>query len=155
MDDREVILEQYRIYNDAKERYIDRSFMINRFYIVLVGILFLILLGTKTFFSMGYGFSIASEILGISLCIMWFANQDAYASLIKVKYNAVIEKMEELLPFSPVKDEYQELQKLRANTKVILVKDIQKWFAVVLLMVFVANFLMDLTDWLIFSFFSR
>ena len=58
MDDRQIILEQYRIYNEAKERYIDRAFMINRFFILLVGILFLILLASKTFFSLGYGFSV-------------------------------------------------------------------------------------------------
>lgn len=154
MEDKEIILEQYRIYTDAKERYIDRAFLVNRFFIVAVGLMFLVLLGTKTFFSMGYGFSMAGEILGMAMCIMWFSNQDAYSSIIGIKYNAAIEKMEEFLPVSPVKDEYEELQKLRAKRKVILVKDIQKWFAIVVLMIFIANFLMDFGDWIIFSFFN-
>ena len=34
------------------------------------------------------------------------------------------------------------------------VKDIQKWFAVIMTMIFIANLIMDLTDWVIFSFFA-
>ena len=154
MDDRQIILEQYRIYNEAKERYIDRAFMINRFFILLVGILFLILLASKTFFSLGYGFSVAGEVLGIALCVMWFANQDSYTAIIKIKYNKVLENMVSLLPFSPIKNEYEELCKLKGGKRVLTFKDIQKWFAVIMTMIFIANLIMDLTDWVIFSFFA-
>ena len=34
-DDRQLIIEQYRIYSDAKERFIDRQFTTNKFYLVL------------------------------------------------------------------------------------------------------------------------
>jgi hypothetical protein len=34
-DDRYLILEQYRIYSDAKERFIDRQFTTNRYYLIL------------------------------------------------------------------------------------------------------------------------
>lgn len=154
MDDRQVILEQYRIYNEAKERFIDRAFMINRFFILLVGVLFLVLLATKTFFSLGYGFSVASEILGIALCIMWFSNQDSYSAIIKIKYNKVLENMESMLPFSPIKNEYEELCKQHNHRRMITFKDVQKWFAVIMTMIFIANLIMDMTDWVIFSFFA-
>ena len=35
MDDRAIILEEYRIYTDTKERFIDRQFRTNNFYLVL------------------------------------------------------------------------------------------------------------------------
>lgn len=85
---------------------------------------------------------------------MWFANQDSYTAIIKIKYNKVLENMESLLPFSPIKNEYEELCKLKGGKRVITFKDIQKWFAVIMTMIFIANLIMDLTDWVIFSFFA-
>ena len=34
MDEKHLILEQYRIYNEMKESFINRSFMINRFFMI-------------------------------------------------------------------------------------------------------------------------
>ena len=35
MDDKELILGQYQAYSAAKEKYIDRNFQTNRFYMVV------------------------------------------------------------------------------------------------------------------------
>ena len=51
-------------------------------------------------------------MLCFALCVMWFANQDSYTAIIKIKYNKVLENMESLLPFSPIKNEYEELCKV-------------------------------------------
>jgi len=34
-DEKYLVLEQYRIYSDAKEKFVDRQFATNRFYMVL------------------------------------------------------------------------------------------------------------------------
>ena len=74
---------------------------------------------------------------------MWISNQDAYSTIIKIKYNSVIEKLEEDLPKAPNQDEYKELTDKRSKKRIILVKDIQKWFAILLMLVFLANCLID------------
>ena len=74
---------------------------------------------------------------------MWISNQDAYSSIIKIKYNSVIEKLEEDLPKAPNREEYKELSDQRSHKRVILVKDIQKWFAILLMFVFLGNTIID------------
>ena len=61
-------------------------------------------------------------------------------------FDRVIEKLEEDLPKAPNKDEYRELTDKRSKKRVILVKDIQKWFAIFLMLVFMANILIDFAN---------
>ena len=143
MDEKQLILEQYRIYNDMKERFIERSFAVNRFLMVFAAIFMFILIFTKMFAPAAYSLLLALELFGIAVCIMWISNQDAYSTIIKIKYNSVIEKLEEDLPKAPNKDEYKELTDKRSKKRIILVKDIQKWFAVLLMLIFLGNFLID------------
>ena len=146
MDEKYLILEQYRIYNEMKERFIDRSFMINRFFMIFAAIFMFALIFVKMILPAQYFLLLALEVFGIASCIMWISNQDAYASIIKIKYNSVIEKLEEDLPKAPNKDEYKELTDRRSNKRVILVKDIQKWFAILLMFVFLGNGLIDIAN---------
>ena len=143
MDEKQLILEQYRIYNEMKERFIERSFSVNRFLMVLTAIFLFTTILIKMFVPTAYPMLLALEFFGIASCIMWISNQDAYSSIIKIKYNSVIEKLEEDLPKAPNKDEYKELTDKRSKKRVILVKDIQKWFAILLMLVFLGNLLVD------------
>lgn len=152
MDDKELLLEQYRIYTESKERYIDRTFLINRFYIIFVSVFFAIMLFLKTFQGGAFLALAGVELFGIMLCVMWFSNQDAYSTIIKIKYSAVLEKMETQLPYTPLKDEYEELQTQRKNKQIILVKDFQKWFAISILLLFTANLLLDMTSLILVSY---
>lgn len=146
MDEKHLILEQYRIYNEMKESFINRSFMINRFYMIISGVFLFGLIFAKMFAFDQYFLLLGLELFGIASCVMWISNQDAYSSIIKIKYNSVIEKLEEDLPKAPNKAEYKELTDQRSNKKVILVKDIQKWFAILLMLVFLGNTLIDLAN---------
>lgn len=146
MDEKHLILEQYRIYNEIKESFINRSFMINRFYMIFSAVFLFSLIFAKMLAPTQYFLLLGLEVFGIAVCIMWISNQDAYSSIIKIKYNSVIEKLEEDLPKSPNKEEYKELSDQRSNKKVILVKDIQKWFAIFLMLVFLGNVLIDLAN---------
>ena len=143
MDEKQLILEQYRIYNDMKERFIERSFAVNRFLMVLTAIFLFVMIVVKMLFPTAYPLLLALEFFGVAVCIMWISNQDAYSTIIKIKYNSVIEKLEEDLPKAPNQDEYKELTDKRSKKRIILVKDIQKWFAILLMLVFLANCLID------------
>ena len=46
-DEKYLILEQYRIYSDAKEKFTDRQFFTNKFYLVLNLILFITTFGSQ------------------------------------------------------------------------------------------------------------
>ena len=146
MDDKHLILEQYRIYNEMKEKFIDRSFLVNRFFMIFSAVMLFALVFSKMFAPAQYFLLLSLEIFGIASCIMWISNQDAYSTIIKIKYNSVIEKLEEDLPKAPNKDEYKELTDKRSKKRVILVKDIQKWFAILLMLVFLANGLIDIAN---------
>lgn len=146
MDEKHLILEQYRIYSEMKESFINRSFMVNRFFLLLSALFLFGLIFAKMFFPEQFFLFLGLELFGIASCIMWISNQDAYSLIIKIKYNSVLEKLEEHLPKSPNKDEFKELTNQRSNKRVILVKDIQKWFAIILMFVFIGNTLIDVSN---------
>ncbi len=154
MDEKHLILEQYRIYNEMKESFINRSFLVNRFFILITAVLFFGLIFTKMLLFNQFYLLLGVEIFGLACCMMWISNQDAYSTIIKIKYNAVIERLEEDLPKAPNKDEYKELTGKRSQKRVILVKDIQKWFAILLMLIFFANLLIDFVNLIIVSFFN-
>lgn len=129
-----------------KESFINRSFMINRFFMIISAVFLFSLIFTKMLAPNQFFLLLGLEIFGIASCIMWISNQDAYSTIIKIKYNSVIEKLEDDLPKAPNKDEYKELTDRRSNKRIILVKDIQKWFAILLMFVFLGNTLIDIAN---------
>lgn len=146
MDEKYLILEQYRIYSEMKESFINRSFWVNRFFLLLSALFLFGLIFAKIYMPEQFFLFLGLEAFGMASCIMWISNQDAYSLIIKIKYNAVLEKLEEELPKSPNKDEYKELSNQRSNKRVILVKDIQKWFAIILMFIFLGNSLIDISN---------
>lgn len=152
MDEKHLILEQYRIYNEMKESFINRSFMVNRFFMILAAIFLFGLIFAKMLTTNQYFLFLGLEAFGIASCIMWISNQDAYSTIIKIKYNSVIEKLEDDLPKAPNKAEYKALTDKRSKKRVILVKDIQKWFAIFLMLVFLGNTVIDIANSLLSHF---
>ena len=135
-DEKFIILEQYRIYSEAKEAFITRNFQTNRFYFVLSLILFLLM----------YVFSaltpsvaplIVGTVIGMSICVMWWLNLDNYQFLIKIKYSKVLEEMEKSLPASPYFDEYKASNAAKKDKKAIVFSDFQKLLTIIL---FCTNF---------------
>ncbi len=155
MDEKHLILEQYRLYNEMKESFINRTFAINRFFMIFAAILLFMLIFAKMLLPTQYFLLLGIDVFGIAACIMWISNQDAYTTIIKIKYNSVIEKLEEDLPKAPNKDEYKELTDQRSKKRVILVKDIQKWFAILLMLVFLGNTLIDTVNSILSKFIGQ
>lgn len=137
MNSEEIIFEQYKLYTEQKERFVDRSFQTNKFYLLLVLILVLVMFVTKGFtFAFGLTSTMIYSFAGIAICILWWINMDAYNFLIKVKLAKVIEEIEKHLPTQPYTNEFIAIRDLRKNKRMFLFSDMQKTLAVFALLMF-------------------
>ena len=140
MEYQEILVKEYIAYLESKDRFIERSFMINRFYMVLV---LLLTIAMFWFAEQTSGFSPlvgACAIAGMIMSIMWVLNQDAYAYLIKIKLADVIEKMEQHLPIQPHVLEYEAIKAKQSKKRVMFV-DVQKSIAFLSFIMFLVSFL--------------
>lgn len=123
-----TILEQYKIYNESKEKYIDRNFTTNRFYTVLCLIILLVAyiihLLTPSLVMM---MSVCA--LGMFTSSLWWLNVDSYNTMIKIKYQHVLEILEQSLPKQPFREEFTEFASSRGEKKSFLFPDVQKMFS--------------------------
>lgn len=140
MDRGELILEMYRIYIDSKERFIDRSFMTNKFYLVIELVL-LFIIGIMSSMQFNSLFVIIFSGLGSMIAMMWWFNQDSYQYLIKVKYRDVIEKLEAEFPIAPSILEFQGIQNDQKRKKAFVFNDAHKLIAFLVLITFFVSFM--------------
>ena len=138
MDEKEVILGQYKVYSQAKENFIERHFATNRFYFVFS---FALLTAEYVFYALSYAFVpiLATAVFGIAVSILWWLNIDSYQVLIKIKYAKVLEYLETKLPECPYTTEFKETRKLN-KVKTLTFPDVQKGFAAILLVSFLVIF---------------
>ncbi|MBR2068898.1 MAG: hypothetical protein IJ877_03965 [Candidatus Gastranaerophilales bacterium] len=124
-DEKFLILEQYRIYSDAKEKFIDRQFTTNKFYLIinLVILITAYILATLT---PQYQPVIVLCVIGIAITLMWWMNIDSYQMLIKVKYAKVLEYLETKLPEQPYHKEFVDYQQMKKTKGIIVFGDFQK-----------------------------
>jgi len=137
MDNNEkyLILEQYRIYSDAKEKFIDRQFTTNKFYLVL-NIIILITTYILSTLTPQYHAVIVLCVIGIAVSLMWWVNIDTYQMLIKVKYANVLEYLETKLPEQPYHKEFMDYTQMKKNKKLIVFGDFQKNLAIIITVVY-------------------
>lgn len=138
MDERELILGQYRVFSEAKENFIDRHFTTNRFYFVFEFTLLLVAYILYVYTSAKVPI-IVSSVFGMAVSILWWLNIDSYQLLIKVKYSKVLEYLETKLPEQPYHIEYTETSKIK-KTKNLAFVDVQKVLASLLFAVFLIIF---------------
>ena len=124
MDRDELIFQEYKLYAEQKENFIDRNFQTNKFYMV------------------SFVAIIVFSLIGISVCALWWMNVDAYNTLIKIKFANVLETLEEKLPVKPFTEEFKGIEEFR-NNKVFMFSDIQKLIAVVGALFFFAVFVSE------------
>ena len=127
-DETFVILEQYKIYSDAKEKFIERQFVTNRFYLVLNLVILITLQIISTITPQLYPL-IVLALIGVGISLMWWMNIDSYQLLIKVKYSGVLEYLETKLPEQPYKKEYNDYTQLKKKNNLIVFGDFQKFLA--------------------------
>jgi len=133
-DETFVILEQYKIYSEAKEKFIDRQFANNKFYLLLSIAIIVTIYILGTFFPQDLPIIVMSFI-GISIALMWWMNIDSYQLLIKVKYAKVLEYLETKLPEQPYHKEFEDYLKMKQKNNLIVFGDYQKTLALTIAIV--------------------
>ena len=130
MDRDELIFSEYKMYADQKEKFIDRNFKTNKFYMTAVlVILFSMIYTGNVIFLEHISATLVFALLGIFVCSLWWMNVDSYNTLIKIKFSNVLEKLEEKLPAKPFTEEYKGIEDFK-NNKIFMFSDIQKFIAV-------------------------
>ncbi len=143
MDKEELIMSQYRLYSEQKEKFVDRAFMTNKFYMVLILALFFLVYVTQHFALGRLSAPCVFCISGMISCALWWLNVDSYNCLIKIKFSKVLEEIEKQLPYQPYAMEYKAIKDYRRNKKGFLFSDIQKMFAIVAFLLFFILLLID------------
>lgn len=144
MDKEALILEQYKLYSEQKERFVARNFVTNRFYLIaFISLVVLTIYTGSVVFMQLFPASLLFTAIGSLVCVLWWMNIDSYNLLIKVKYKHVIEEIESLLPVKPYTQEREALEEYRKKKKVFLFSDMQKLLAILGLVFFFALFVCD------------
>ena len=145
MDKELTVLEEYKLYTGQKDRFIDRNFATNRFYMIsFIVVIFATIYTGNVVFMQKLSATLLFSFIGICVCSLWWMNVDSYNTLIKIKFANVIERIEEQLPVKPFTDEYKGIQDFRSK-KVFMFSDIQKLIAVIGALFFFAVFVSELT----------
>lgn len=145
MNMEEITFQQYKLYTEQKEKFVDRSFHTNKFYLVVVLGLILLMFLTKNF-SFAYGLSalLIFSAAGMSISVLWWINMDSYNFLIRVKLSKVIEEIEKKLPIKPYTDEFIAIKDFKKNKRMFMFSDIQKTLAILAFLVFFVLFANEL-----------
>lgn len=145
MDREELIFQEYKMYTEQKENFIDRNFRTNRFYMIsFIAIIFAMIFTGNVIFMSILSATLVFSLIGISVCALWWMNVDSYNTLIKIKFSNVIEIIEEKLPVKPYTDEFKGIEEFR-NKKIFLFSDIQKIIAVLGALFFFAVFVSEIS----------
>lgn len=145
MDRDELIFQEYKMYAEQKENFIDRNFTTNRFYMIsFVVIIFAMIFTGSVVFMDRLSATLLFSCIGIAVCALWWMNVDSYNTLIKIKFANVLERIEEKLPVKPYSEEYKGIEEFR-NKKVFMFSDIQKIIAIFGALFFFAVFVSEIT----------
>jgi len=145
MDKDYLIFQEYKMYAEQKENFIDRNFQTNKFYMIAIIVLIFALIYTNNIMFLNkFSATLIFSFFGIATSSLWWMNVDSYNTLIKIKYADVIEKLEDKLPVHPFTDEYKGIEEFR-NNKIFMFSDIQKVIAVIAALFFFAVFVSELT----------
>lgn len=145
MDRDELIFQEYKLYAEQKENFIDRNFRTNRFYMVsFIAIIFAMIYTGNVVFMSKISATLIFSLLGVFICALWWMNVDSYNTLIKIKFANVLEVLEEKLPVKPFTDEFKGIEEFR-NKNVFMFSDIQKIIAIFGALFFFAVFISELS----------
>ena len=142
--DKEVLFEQYKLYCQMKEGFVDRNFMTNKFYLCVVIAIFVVMFFTRNVtFDYNISANLVMAILGMAVSFFWWSNADAYNIMIKVKLKNVIDEMEKVLPMSAHLIEMKGFSRYKKQNKVVIFSDMQKGVAISMILIFFIIFLLE------------
>ena len=120
MEYQEILAKQYVAFIESKDRFVDRTFLVNRFYLVLQ-----LVIAALLSVAMEYQkdavcpATIVFSFAGMAVSFLWMLNQDSYLYLIKVKLADVLEKLEAHLPSQPHILEYEGIKERSKKMRVV------------------------------------
>lgn len=142
--DKNLLFEQYKLYCQMKEGFVDRNFMTNKFYLCVVIAIFVIMFFTRTItFDYNISANLIMSILGMAVAFFWWSNADAYNIMIKVKLKHVIDEMEKQLPMAAHLVEMKNFAAYKKENKVVIFSDMQKGVAISMILIFFIIFLLE------------
>ncbi len=151
MDRDELLLEEYKLYVNQKDKFIDRNFATNRFYMISFVVIILAMIYTGNIvFMERISATLVFSVMGMAICTLWFMNVDSYNILIKIKFGNVIEQMEEKLPFKPFTDEKKGIEEFK-NKKIFMFSDIQKLISVLGALFFFVILVSEVTPFVVLT----
>ena len=143
--DKELLIEQYKIYYTMKERFVDRNFTTNKFYLAFVFIILLAMFYTKDIsFDYNITANLVLSILGMGISYFWWANADTYNTMIRVKLKHVMDEIEKELPFPIHALEQKGFVQYKKQNKILVFSDMQKAVALAMLLIFFVLFLLQI-----------
>ena len=148
-------LEQYRIYLHIFNTTSDRRNRSNEFFLglntAIIGIIGYI--ETKTPTSNDSIIFIFAPLIGIAICYSWYQIIISYRNLNRAKFK-VIHNVEEKLPLSLFKTEWEILGRGKDNSKYRKISSIEKNIPIIFMALYVVIFLMSIPWNLILSSFN-
>ena len=126
MDEKEMLLEQYKLYVEMADRVSQRRVENNKFYITLLSTILIVLsvVIDKNVFEENVATTfIVISVLGILLSVLWFFNIKSYRQLNTGKFS-IINEMERNLPYGCYSKEWKilgegkEAKKYRQLTRI-------------------------------------
>lgn len=145
MDRDELLLEEYKLYAEQKDNFIDRNFSTNRFYMVsFVAIILALIFTGNVVFMERISATLLFSAIGMAVCVLWWMNVDSYNILVKIKFTNVLEQLEEKLPFRPYTEERKGIEEFK-NKKIFMFSDIQKFISVFGALFFFVIFVSEIT----------
>lgn len=149
MNSDELLFQQYKLYTEQKDTFVERSFATNKFYLVLVLVMLVVVFLTQDInFHNKVNLSLVLCIAGAALSALWWLNMDSYNFLIKMKFSKVIQEIEKSLPGQPYEMEYQAIIDYRKNKKMFLFSDIQKALALLSFLLYFVLLMIELVPML-------
>jgi hypothetical protein len=143
--DKELLIEQYKIYYSMKERFVDRNFTTNKFYLAFVFIILMAMFYTKDIsFDYNITANLVLSILGMGISYFWWANADTYNTMIRVKLKHVMDEIEKELPFQIHALEQKGFVQYKKQNKILVFSDMQKAVALAMLIIFFVLFLLQI-----------
>ena len=142
--DKNLLFEQYKVYCQMKEGFVDRNFMTNKFYLcVVIGIFVIMFFTRNVSFDYNISANLVMSILGMAVAFFWWSNADAYNIMIKVKLKHVIDEMEKQLPMAVHLIEMKNFTQYKKQNKVVIFSDMQKGVAISMILIFFILFLLE------------
>ena len=129
--DKNIFLEQYRIYVESADKISDRRIGVNTFFITLNSVLIPVI----TMFCSNTLLLLLLAFLGIVFSILWFFNLKNYKQINSCKFH-LIQEMEKYLPVNLYKMEWKILTKKNSNKKYIPVSKLEMILPIIFLFIY-------------------